>query len=501
LALQSSLPDSDESAFSSAKNLVEQLIRALQSKACLSASHGEVEHTIQKEGMEVLRLLFQGHLDRRFLSEPSLPSVVQAGHVERTYKREATSRSLHSLFGTVHVRRKGYSAGGVDSVFPLDGQLNLSKDCYSDGLRRQATELVSDLSFDKSTAHIQKGSASLFPKRQMEIAAQHVSLDFDAFYQTRQVSDSSESTDFLVLTCDGKGVVMRKEGLREATRKSAEGATHKKQTRLSKGEKRNRKRMATVAAVYDVAPHQRTPESILGETERKGEPPKPQNKRVWASVEKPSLEVIEAMFEEAQRRDPEQKRKWVILVDGQLTQLQEIQRVQKKRGIRAEVVVDFVHVLEYLWKAAYCFHVEESSEAEAWVKERALKVLMGDAVQVAAGIRRSATKRGLQSKERKNADACSDYLLRKKDYLRYDKALRSGYPIATGVIEGACRYLVKDRMDITGARWGLKGAEAVLKIRALVTSGDFEKYFEFHKQKERARNYPFYETISFKMAA
>ncbi|MDQ3000176.1 MAG: ISKra4 family transposase [Fibrobacterota bacterium] len=335
----------------------------------------------------------------------------------------------------------------------------------------------------------------------METVAQRVSVDLDAFYQTRQSGDASERGVLLVLSCDGKGMVMRKEGLREATRKAAEVATHKKQTRLSKVERRNRKRMATVAAVYDVAPHVRSPESILGETERKGDPPKPQNKRVWASVEKPSLEVIEAMFEEALRRDPEQKRKWVILVDGQLTQLQEIHRTKKKLGVQAEVVVDFVHVLEYLWKAAYCFHAEESPTAEAWVKDRALKVLRGKASHVAAGIRRSATKQELSIKERKNADKCCDYLLKNKEYLRYGKALRKGYPIATGVIEGACRYLVKDRMDITGARWGLKGAEAILKIRALVTSGDFEDYFAFHKHQERMRNYPFYEAISFKMAA
>ena len=305
----------------------------------------------------------------------------------------------------------------------------------------------------------------------------------------------------MVLSCDGKGVVMRKEDLREATRKAAEGATHKKQTRLSKGEKRNRKRMATVAAVYDVAPHVRSPESILGETERKVNPPKPQNKRVWASVEKPSLEVIEQMFEEALRRDVDKERKWVILVDGQLTQLQEIHRIKRKLGIQAEVVVDFVHVLEYLWKAAYCFHAESSPAAEDWVKERALKVLRGEASHVAAGIRRSATKQELSIQKRKSADKCSDYLLKNKEYLRYGEALRKGYPIATGVIEGACRYLVKDRMDITGARWSLEGAEAVLKIRALVTSGDFEEYFAFHKQQERTRTYPFYEAISRKMAA
>lgn len=105
--------------------------------------------------------------------------------------------------------------------------------------------------------------------------------------------------------------------------------------------------------------------------------------------------------------------------------------------------MDFVHVLEYLWKAAYCFHAESSPAAEAWVKKRVLKVLRGEASHVAAGIRRSATKLELTIKKRKSADKCSDYLLKNKEHLRYDKALRKGYPIATGVIEGTCRYLVR----------------------------------------------------------
>lgn len=160
-------------------------------------------------------------------------------------------------------------------------------------------------------------------------------------------------------------------------------------------------------------------------------------------------------------------------------------------------------MLEYLWKAAYCFFDESSQEAEDWVKERALKILDGEASQVAAGIRRSCTKRNLNSKERENADKCSDYLLNKKRYLRNDKYLAAGYPIATGVIEGACRYLIKDRMDITGDRWGLQGAEAVLKLRAIISCDDFEEYFQFHKRKERVRNYPFYDQIAYayKMAA
>ena len=67
--------------------------------------------------------------------------------------------------------------------------------------------------------------------------------------------------------------------------------------------------------------------------------------------------------------------------------------------------------------------------------------------------------------------------------------MAKGYPIATGVIEGACRYLVKDRMEITGARWGLEGGEAVLKLRALAINGDLDAYWEFHETQEYQRNY------------
>jgi hypothetical protein len=151
------------------------------------------------------------------------------------------------------------------------------------------------------------------------------------------------------------------------------------------------------------------------------------------------------------------------------------------------IVFDVIHVLEYLWKAGMCFHDEGTKGLEAWVEERFLNILEGRAGDVAGGIKRSATKRGLEASERKNADACARYLLNHKQYMRYDDALREGLPIATGVIEGACRSVVRDRMDITGARWGLKGAEAVLKLRSLKASDDFDAYWDFHLEQEHKR--------------
>jgi hypothetical protein len=114
-------------------------------------------------------------------------------------------------------------------------------------------------------------------------------------------------------------------------------------------------------------------------------------------------------------------------------------------------------------------------------------VLQGEASTVAASIRRKATCLGLDPRARENADRCADYLLAKRDYLTYPRALAEGWPIATGVIEGACRHLVKDRLDLTGSRWGLNGAEAILKLRALRSNGDFDEYWRYHLDRERHR--------------
>jgi hypothetical protein len=253
--------------------------------------------------------------------------------------------------------------------------------------------------------------------------------------------------------------------------------------------------MATVAAVYDLPPQARWPEDVLAELRPVWEASKPRprarNKRVWASVEKSAEAVTAEVFEEARRRDPECRRRWVVLVDGDRHQIARVRAEAKRRGISKDVtlVVDFIHVLEYLWDAAWCFFAEGDKGAEEWVTERASAILQGRSSEVAGGIRRSATKRGFLPEKRKGADACADYLIAKRSMLRYHRYLRDGLPIATGVIEGACRHLIVDRLDITGARWSVRGAEAILRLRSLRSSGDFDDYWGFHVKAEHARNH------------
>jgi hypothetical protein len=248
--------------------------------------------------------------------------------------------------------------------------------------------------------------------------------------------------------------------------------------------------MAEVGAVYDATPVIRVPADIITGPEHPAERvdgPLARNKWLTASVTDDTAEVIGAVVDEAQRRDPHHTRCWVALVDGDNHQIQTLSTEATQRGVRMNIVIDFIHVLEYLWKAARCFFAEDDHAAEGWVAGHARRILTGDSSTVAAAIRRKATTLGLTPGQRERADTCATYLLNKHRYLNYPLALQAGWPIATGVIEGACRHLIQDRMDITGARWGLTGAEATLTLRTVISNGDFDTYWSFHLTQEQYR--------------
>jgi hypothetical protein len=182
--------------------------------------------------------------------------------------------------------------------------------------------------------------------------------------------------------------------------------------------------------------------------------------------------------------------RWVVLTDGQDELIRQVHAAAARYEVEVTLVQDFVHALEYLWKAAHALHPDDSAARESWVLERADALLRGKARDVAIGMRRAATRAQLNMDERKPVDKAANYLEKSQDRLRYDQALEQGLPIATGVIEGACRHLIKDRMDITGARWGLERAEAILRLRSIEISGDLDAYLGFHFQREKRRNYP-----------
>ena len=246
-----------------------------------------------------------------------------------------------------------------------------------------------------------------------------------------------------------------------------------------------------MGAVYDATPAARSPNDIIatgGEPDTEPAPgPVTSNKWLTASIVVNAAGVVAHIFDEAERRDPVHARTWIALVDGNNHQIDRITAEARQRQVPVTILIDFVHVIEYLWKAAWCFHDEGDRAVEAWVANKARAILAGKATRVAGAIRRQATLAGLSANRRVGADTCATYLTNKAQHLDYPTALTDGWPIATGVIEGACRHIVADRLDISGARWGLAGAEAILKLRALRSNADFDDYWRFHLTQERHR--------------
>ncbi|WKK26882.1 ISKra4 family transposase [Streptomyces olivoreticuli] len=332
-------------------------------------------------------------------------------------------------------------------------------------------------------------------KRQLARLLVEAAKDIDAFYDAKAVEPCPAST-VLVLSVDGKGIVMRPEALREATRQAAAKRRHTFRTRLAAGEKSARKRMATLGVVYDAEPAPRRPHDVIAPPGGRGGSyvprPGPAARGKWlcGSVVHDAEHVVRRVFEHAEARDPDHRRCWVVLVDGARHQLDLIQAEARLHHAEVHIVIDIVHVLEYLWTASWCFHHAGDQAAEGWVAAHALAVLNGDAAEVADAIQDQADQTGPTAGQRQGADTCVRYLRTKDAFLRYDQALEAGWPIATGIIEGAARHLIADRLDISGARWGLDGAEAVLKLRAVSSNGDLDAYWKHHLAAEHQRLYP-----------
>ncbi len=256
--------------------------------------------------------------------------------------------------------------------------------------------------------------------------------------------------------------------------------------------------MAELAGVHDATPAPpRDPGDVISRPRRPrtGKPgPRARGKWLSASITNDIPTVIATAFDEADRRDPGHRRPWIALVDAQhhpdrghpgrssspSSHPHHRPGLHPRRGIPLESRL-------VILRPRRSFFDPGDPDAETWVADQATKILDGKAAAVAAGIRRRATRFGYSPAERKGADHAATYLTTKKPYLDYRAALTSGWPIATGIIEGACRHIVKDRMDITAARWGLHRAQAILTLRALVSNGDVNAYWHYHLDQEHHR--------------
>jgi hypothetical protein len=367
---------------------------------------------------------------------------------------------------------------GVSGIFPLDRALSLPARSFSYELQRRLVKAALQNPFLDSVQTIADLTGVAVSKRSLEQILPDAAQDFDAFY--RQRSPEPAPGSILVAAVDCKGIPMVKPPGAQPT------------PRLTKGQKANKKRMATVAAVFTRAPWVRNPQQVVESLFRlrptrqdAPAPPRPENKRVWASLLKGKNAVIQEVAEEMERRDPSASKTHVALTDGERAL-----QIRIDRNLKVTLILDLMHALEKLWRAAYVFHAEGSLEADLWVLDRTLRILSGDVGQVVKGLRQSITKRSLSGATRKTLEGVADYLYRNRTRMRYNEYLANGWPIASGPVEGACKHLIKDRMERSGMRWTEQMAEAIVQLRAVYLSGDFDQYWQFHIEQDQRRLYP-----------
>jgi hypothetical protein len=440
-----------------------------------------IECQQEPRGREVQRLLLQAHIQQRGNGDvgPALRVVQGAGSVLFSHRRLHT-RLLKTIFGPVQITRMSYSRPGAASIHPLDENLQLPARSFSYELQKRMVKAAVQGTFRETGERIAEITGAPVPTRSIEEVIPDAAADFDAFYAQRDPPPWADTGSVLVAAVDGKGIPMIKP----------EGANP--QVRLTKGQKRNRKKMATVAAVFTRAPWVRTPqqvvESLFGKDRTIGKadppPPRPEHKRVWASLTKGKTAVIAEVAAEVSRRDPHGHKTHVALTDGERAL-----QIRVSKQLDVTLILDLLHVLEKLWKAAYVFHAEGSLEAEQWVRLRAQRILEGHVSQVVQGMRQTVTKLGLTGNKGKTLSGVSNYLYRNRTRMRYDQYLAAGLPIASGPVEGACKNLIKDRMERSGMRWTEAMAEAIVKLRAIYLSGDLDLYWAFHVQQEQNRLY------------
>ena len=451
----------DAGPFAASVNLFTTLVAELEGPVAAGLTACELEDLLAERGREVQRQLLQDHLDLRAAREEQaarerrVPAVGADG-ITRNRVETGHHRLLATLFGTVQVTRCAWRRPGAPSLCPADAALSLPACRPSHALARLAAVEAARGSFEAAHAAITRRCGPVIGKRQVEQAVVSAAADIAAFYAARVPVPCTAST-LLVISADAKGIVMRPEALRPATARAA-ARQGRMRTRLASGEKPNRKRMATLACVYDAEPSPRRPHDIIappggrhgGRTLR----PRPKATAKWlaGSVRHDPASMIAAAFSQAGARDRQRKRTWVVLVDGAEHQLDLIRAEAARRGVTIHIVIDLIHVLEYLWKAAWCLHRAGDPAAEDWVAVKALAVLAGDSARAAAEITAEADTASLTATQRTGADACVRYLTGKDEYLRYDQALAAGWPIATGVIEGACRHLIGDRLVFSSPR-------------------------------------------------
>lgn len=415
--------------------------------------------------------------------------------VQRLEQRH--TRRYVSIFGAFELERTAYGSreGQALAFVPLDNRLQLPEGVFSYVLQDWDQALVVEQPFGQVNETMERMLKLKQSVDSLEGTHRQMARDVDLFRTALGAPPAAEEGQIVVVTADCKGVVIRGQGT--PTVCGGERPA---------GQRANQKRMATVGAVYTVAPHVRTPAAVVAalfrDPDQQPEPrPQPCHKRVWASLPhegaapRSSVDVVfDWLWWEFAQRNPQLRRRTVCLCDGQGALWK---ACAEAVGDEDRVdILDLLHVTPRLWRAAQLLYGDKGPEVVPFVRQRVTQVLEGKVETVIRGVRRLAARRGLKGAKKQALDRICRYLYQNRERMRYDVYLREGYPVASGVIEGACRHLIKDRMERAGMHWTLPGAQAMLDLRSVWISGQWEAFQQYRIEQETARLYPYRDLVA-----
>lgn len=469
----------------------ESMLQFVTSEEAQRATADQVEKSlftlVLSLGLQLLHLFFQ------MRGKTSSRTAITINGQEIPYHSEQ-KRVYFSIFGKVPVWRPYFYASDVGGHMPLDAALSLGINRYSDLLRETLDYLGVYVPYNKAVDIFKRIlKLGVSTRVQKEFVADDAE-DVLAYYEQKPAPTATEESEILVVQADGKGIPIILE------------QTSPEPMRLGKGQKRGRKKEAIVTAVYTIGINPRTPEDVVNsffhqdKNDKKGEktPPKPKNKHIWATLDGKET-ALARLGQQVEPRQDSHIQHQVALADG----CEALQERLKKQFPDFTLILDFVHANEYLWKVANSLFGEKNNAREKWVEKQIVLMLSGKTKEVIDDFRSRSKKKSRTKRQVEKLEKTANYFERNLLYMDYATYLANGWPIASGVIEGACRHFVKDRFELSGMRWEQSGAENLLRLRAVAENGDWDDYHLFRRQERHQRLYdlPFPEKNPFEVLA
>lgn len=455
------------------KNFESLLLFVQESSPATVPNADAMERSIFKRLFELGRMLLQLYFSTQ--NKLHVSETVAGKNNERLALHSNKETTYHSVFGKVKFSRRYYYRKG-EGCIPLDAALNLPECGASDLLREWREKLCVHIPFDRARQILDEMLGHKVSTRELKQDIAEDAQCLTDFYDQVEKPAPVEGATILVLQADGKGIPLRQTT--EAAKKARKG----------KGEKTSCKKEAIVTSVYTLFPLLRTPFEVVNslfEREKYSETsPKPCNKRLFATLNGKE-EALSFTAKEAGRQQGSHIRSKVALTDGS----EALQKRVQSQFPDFTLVLDCIHAIEYLWKAANVLKGETSPEREPWVKCRALWMLSGQIPELIDDLRKVANDPIYSEPIREKLLSVSNYFERNRAYMRYDEYMAKGWPIATGVIEGACRHLVKDRFELSGMRWNVDGAECMLGLRSVAENGDWENFQSYRRSRRQITLY------------